>query len=75
MGFNVMMLMKLKQEIDKFKKGEESLIKIYRNPRYPGFDTFELSLRHDFFEQIGFKEFFPKDVPQLEESKNGENPT
>lgn len=69
MSFNPLMLMKLKQEIEKFQRKEDSELKIFKVMKYPGFVTFELSLSEKFFNSIGVKDLLPKDLPQLEGNK------
>jgi hypothetical protein len=70
-GFNMMYLMKLKQEIEKFKKGESSMLKIFKIVKYPGFVTFELSLEEKFFGEMGLQDILPKDLPQLGNENGG----
>lgn len=64
-----MLLLKLKQEIEAFKDGKPSELKIFKIQKYPGFVSFELSLGEKFFNHLGLQEIMPKDLPQLPEGK------
>ena len=70
--FNPLMLLSLKQEIEKFRNNEESKLKIYKIQKYPGFVSFELSLDDKFFKDLGIAQYLPKDLPQLEGGQDGQ---
>lgn len=63
---NPMVILRLKQEVEKFKDGQESELKIFKVQKYPGFVSFELSLSEKMFNEMKLQEIMPKDLPQLE---------